>query len=90
MFALSWKTGRVGVKLPDERTYAELKALGAEPSSPGGKMKMGAWLLVPEAWNDDAGALRTWVARAHAAAKKVSDDAAPRSRAPKRDPRRRT
>lgn len=70
MFALVWKEGRIAVKLPDEESYAALAKLkGAEAWSPGGKMKMGAWLLVPAAWNEDDDKLRPWVDRAHAQAR---------------------
>ena len=69
IFSLVWKEERIGVKLPDEASFAELsKVKGVEPWSPGGKMTMGAWLLVPAAWNEDEDKLAPWVARAHAQA----------------------
>lgn len=62
MFALVWKHGRIGVKLPNAASHASLSAVaGVEPWSPGGKMVMGSWLLVPDAWNDDENALQPWV-----------------------------
>lgn len=86
MFALVWKEARIGVKLLDDASYAALaKIKGAEAWSPGGKMTMGAWMLVPSAWNEDEDKLRPWVERAHAQAgtaaapkKKIS---APKARA---------
>lgn len=66
IFALIWKTGRIGLKLPEESAYTKLASMpGAEPWSPGGKMKMGSWLLVPESFHDDDDALGTWVKAAH-------------------------
>lgn len=80
IFAMVWKDGRIAVKLPDEASHAALRAIeGCEPWAPSGKA-MGAWLLVPEAWNDDDEALRPWVVRAHAqaaaraAAKKTANE----------------
>ncbi|MBI2393842.1 MAG: TfoX/Sxy family protein [Deltaproteobacteria bacterium] len=65
IFALIWKTGRIGVKLPDSEAYSALARVnGVEPWSPGGKMIMGSWLLVPDTWNEDEDALRPWVSRA--------------------------
>ena len=61
IFALIWKEGRIGVKLPDDASYAELaKVKGAEQWSPGGKMVMGSWLLVPATWNENEDKLRPW------------------------------
>jgi TfoX/Sxy family transcriptional regulator of competence genes len=69
MFAMVWKEGRLAVKLPDDTAFAELKKVkGAAPWSPGGKMTMGSWLLVPASWNEDEDSLRPWVTRAHAQA----------------------
>jgi DNA transformation protein len=68
IFALVWKHGRIGLKLPDPEAYAELFALpGAAPWTAGTKT-MSGWVLVPEAFHDDPAALRAWVARAHRAA----------------------
>lgn len=65
MFAMIWKEGRIGFKLPDEAAYDELaKVKGTHPWKPGGK-NMGKWLLVPEAWNEDDEALAKWAKRAH-------------------------
>ncbi|MBK7401236.1 MAG: TfoX/Sxy family protein [Myxococcales bacterium] len=67
IFALVWKTGRLGVKLRDESSYAELqRSEGAEPWSPMGKGGMRAWLLLPADWHEDDERLQTWVRKAHA------------------------
>lgn len=67
IFALVWKTGRIGVKLPDEARFGELsKQKGAEPWK-AGPMVMAHWLLVPPAL-EDAKRLAPWVKEAHAMA----------------------
>lgn len=69
VFALVWKEGRIGVRLPDGAQFSALMALeGADPWRPGGKMTMSHWVLVPESFHDDAELLGTWVQRAHSAA----------------------
>lgn len=68
IFALLWKTGRIGVKLPDPDAHAELLALpGAEPWTIGAKT-MSTWALVPEDWHDEPAALQPWLRRAYAQA----------------------
>lgn len=66
MFAFAWKSAlRIVVKLPDEASRASLLGIeGAAPWTPNGK-RMGAWVMVPEAWHDDVAALRPWVRRAY-------------------------
>lgn len=66
MFAFAWKSAlRIVVKLPDEASRASLLGIeGAAPWTPTGK-RMGAWVMVPEAWHDDVAALRPWVRRAY-------------------------
>ncbi|MHB8875307.1 MAG: TfoX/Sxy family protein, partial [Myxococcaceae bacterium] len=72
IYALVWKTGRIGLRLPDAARFAELMALeGADPWSPGKNMSMSHWVLVPEAFHDDTDALGEWVMRAHAFAMKA-------------------
>ena len=71
IFALVWKTGRIGLKLTDPVLFDELHGLpGAERWSPGGKMTMSHWLLVPESFHDDTEALKRWAQQAHALAMK--------------------
>jgi TfoX/Sxy family transcriptional regulator of competence genes len=91
IYSLIWKTGRIGVKIPDTAQFDELMAQdGAEPWSPGGpKMKMSHWVLVPESFHDDSEALKTWVARAHGHAMKAEGRSQrQRRRWPRRSPPR--
>ena len=73
MFAFAWRSERrIVVKLPDEASRASLLAIeGAAPWTPNGK-RMGAWVMVPEAWHDDLAALRPWVRRAYEQVRKAS------------------
>ena len=65
IFALVWKTGRIGVKLPDEARFDALASQkGAEPWSAGPKV-MSHWLLVPPSVDADAKKLAPWVKEAH-------------------------
>lgn len=66
IFALIWKAGRIGLKLPTPTSFEQLMALpGAEPWKAGNKT-MSQWVLVPEAFHTDAKLLKKWVHRAHA------------------------
>ena len=75
IFSLIWKTGRVGVRLPEQAAFDDALALeGAEPWSVAAKMKPVAhWVLLPEGFNDDEEQVEPWVKRAHGlAARKVA------------------
>jgi TfoX/Sxy family transcriptional regulator of competence genes len=66
IFALIWKDGRVGIKLPSAADYDALLATeGAEPWCVGDGKKMSAWVLVPEEMHDDDEALTPWVRKAY-------------------------
>ena len=66
VFALVWKHGRIGLKLPDESTYETLMAMkGAEPWK-AGPMQMAHWVLVPETFHKKASDLKKWALKAHA------------------------
>ena len=66
IFSVIWKTGRIGLKLPDPPTFAALMAIeGAEPWT-AGTMQMSGWVLTPEAFHDDPEALTPWVRTAYA------------------------
>lgn len=68
IFALVWKTGRIGVKLPDAARFEALASQkGAEPWR-AGPMVMAHWLLVPPSLDGDAKKLAPWVKEAHAMA----------------------
>lgn len=65
VFALVWKHGRIGVKLPGEGEYESLMNLsGAEPWK-AGPMKMAHWVLVPEYFHTKPADLKKWVSKAH-------------------------
>jgi TfoX/Sxy family transcriptional regulator of competence genes len=69
IFGLIWKTGRLGVRLPDDKLFTELMAqTGSDPWSvytkPGGK-PMAHWVLVPESMHDDSEEVEQWIAAAH-------------------------
>lgn len=66
IFALIWKTGRIGLKLTDAAAYDELMAIdGAEPWCVGAGKKMSSWVLVPEDFHDDTDALTAWARRSY-------------------------
>ncbi len=65
IFALIWKTGRIGIKLPQEQAYGELAAIeGTSPWQAGDRV-MSHWLLVPESFHDEPQKLSFWLRRAH-------------------------
>jgi TfoX/Sxy family transcriptional regulator of competence genes len=67
IFAMVWREGRIGLRLPDE-LLPELRALpGADPWRPR-DMVVRQWVLVPESFHDDSDGLVPWVRKAHAAA----------------------
>jgi TfoX/Sxy family transcriptional regulator of competence genes len=72
IFALVWKHGRLGVRLPDQAQYDELMAKeGAEPWQPG--PQMAHWVLVPSELHGNMDELSGWVKRAHALAQARRD-----------------
>lgn len=63
LFALVWREGRIGLKLPEEALHRELGELpGAVPWVAWGRT-MAHWLLVPLTMHHDAAALAAWVKR---------------------------
>jgi TfoX/Sxy family transcriptional regulator of competence genes len=65
VFALVWKHGRIGVKLPDAAVHGELMSLkGSEPWK-AGPMTMSHWVLVPESFHGGAPELKRWLTKAH-------------------------
>lgn len=66
IFALIWKAGRIGLKIPEPSLYQTLSALpGTEPWAPGDMKPMAHWLLVPESFHDSPELLAEWVRHAH-------------------------
>ncbi|HUM10780.1 MAG TPA: TfoX/Sxy family protein [Myxococcaceae bacterium] len=67
IFAMVWREGRIGLRLPDD-LLPELRAIpGADPWRHR-DMVVRQWVLVPESFHDDLDGLASWVRRAHAAA----------------------
>jgi DNA transformation protein len=67
IFAMVWREGRIGLRLPDD-LLPELRALpGADPWRHR-DMVVRQWVLVPESFHDDTDGLAAWVHKAHAAA----------------------
>ena len=74
VYALVWKTGRIGLKFPDPQVREQLLSLpGAEPWRAGNKT-MKEWVLLPENYHEDPELLCSWVQRAHAVALSASDE----------------
>jgi TfoX/Sxy family transcriptional regulator of competence genes len=68
IFALIWKTGRIGVKLPAPALHDKLmQTPGAEPWTAGDRT-MSQWVLVPESFHSAPESLKHWVSQAHALA----------------------
>ena len=68
IFALVWKEGRIGVRLPDAPTFAALMSLKGAAPWKAGPMTMSHWVLVPAHMHADDGsleALSSWVVKAH-------------------------
>ncbi len=83
IFALVWKEGRIGLRLPDAGAFAEVLAMrGGRPWTIGAK-KMSHWAFVPEDFHDDEDALGTWVRKAHQLAL-AGEAKTPRKPAPKK------
>ena len=105
IFAMVWREGRIGLRLPDD-LLPELRALpGADPWRHR-DMVVRQWVLVPESFHDDSDGLAPWVRKAHAAAldrgpavhrhskrpaktRRKAAAARPRKTAPPRRPKRR-
>ncbi len=65
IYALEWDD-RIALKLHDRADFEALLAMpGSRTWSPAGKNPMSKWVLVPEAFHDDAEALAPWVVKAH-------------------------
>jgi hypothetical protein len=65
VFALIWKTGRIGIKLPNEPHYSKLMSeSGAEPWKAGPK-QMTHWVLMPIDFHNKKATLNKWVTKAH-------------------------
>lgn len=82
IFGLVWKTGRIGVRLPDDASYDELMGQkGADPWM-AGPMKMSSWVLVPPKVEKDPKSLAAWVKKAHAQNEGPAKDRPKKKKAP--------
>lgn len=91
IFAMVWREGRIGLRLPDD-LLPELRALpGADPWRHR-DMVVRQWVLVPESFHDDPDGLSPWVRKAHTAALERGPASAkrPRTRRTKAKPAKRT
>lgn len=71
VFALVWKHGRIGVKLPTDTDYQSLMSVnGAEPWK-AGPMKMAHWVLVPESFHNKPSEMKKWATMAHCLCSKL-------------------
>lgn len=68
IFALVWKEGRIGVKLPVAPRFDALAGQKGAVPWKAGPMVMAHWLLVPPAIDADPKMLAPWVKEAHAMA----------------------
>jgi len=83
IFGLIWKTGRIGLKLPDLQAFEEAMSLpGSDPWTAGAKV-MSQWVLLPESLYRDPLALRPWAQRAYTLALNAPSAKAPRKAAKK-------
>lgn len=67
IFAMVWREGRIGLRLPDD-LLPELRALPGAAPWRHRDMVVRQWVLVPESFHDDTDGLAPWVRKAHAAA----------------------
>jgi TfoX/Sxy family transcriptional regulator of competence genes len=65
IFALVWKTGRIGVKIPDPGLFAELRAIKGSAPWTAGDRTMSNWILLPESFHRREELLTEWVTIAH-------------------------
>ena len=66
IFGLIWKTGRIGVKLPEDAEFNRLMDMKGSDPWKAGKMTMSHWVLVPESMHGKKAELGKWVTAAHA------------------------
>lgn len=81
VFALVWKHGRIGVKLPRDADYdALMKISGSEPWK-AGPMKMSHWVLVPSTFHSKPAEIKKWAAKAHDLCSKLEKKPAAKKKA---------
>jgi TfoX/Sxy family transcriptional regulator of competence genes len=78
VFALVWKHGRIGVKLPEQPAFDALMAMSGSEPWKAGPMTMSHWVLVPKSFHTDRAALKQWAVRAHALCAKLETKPKPK------------
>jgi TfoX/Sxy family transcriptional regulator of competence genes len=71
VFALVWKHGRIGVKLPEDGQFQSLMDLSGSEPWKAGPMKMAHWVLVPESFHSRPTELKKWATKAHTLCSKL-------------------
>jgi TfoX/Sxy family transcriptional regulator of competence genes len=84
VFALVWKHGRIGVKLPDEASYRKLMQIGDAEPWKAGPMQMAHWVLVPRTFHEKPQELKKWAQTAHALCSSLEKKAKPKPKAKKK------
>ncbi len=73
IYALIWKTGRIGLKVTDSLLFNELMSISGSQPWVAGEKTMSHWVLVPETFHDDQSLLNEWVHHAYDLASKDSN-----------------
>ena len=60
IFALVWKEGRIGFKLPEEASYEKLIGTSGADAWMIGPKQMSHWVFVPEAFHAKKAQLKKW------------------------------
>ena len=81
IFALVWKLGRIGVRLPVPELYSALMDRKGSAPWKAGDMTMAHWVLVPEGFHDQPRVLGEWVKWAHGLALGARTSAAKKAKA---------
>lgn len=74
IYGLIWKTGRIGLKLPQSDSYDALMAIDDAESWTIGKKTMSGWVLVPRSFHQHTERLGRWVNMAHQMACEAAGD----------------
>jgi len=81
VFALVWKHGRIGVKLPNDGQFDKLMSVAGSEPWKAGPMTMSQWVLVPEKFHSGK-ALAGWLKTAY----ELNETAAPKKKPAKKKP----
>lgn len=65
VFALVWKHGRIGVKLPETSQYETLLNISGSEPWKAGPMQMAHWVLIPESFHNKLSEVKKWATKAH-------------------------